>query len=95
MKPSRFGFRKNWPLNMMNKLLKTMALGQIRNNDFSGEEEEDDDDQDTTDEAPSMNKNLQELAHIYRSEDDVKLRYQQHEPLSIVVTNYNIFGCLI
>ena len=72
-----------------------MALGRIRNNDFSGDEEEEDDDQDTTDEAPSMNNNLQKLAHIYRSEDDVKLRFQQHEPLSIVVTNYNIFGCLI
>jgi len=64
MKPSWFGFRKNWPLNMMNKLLKTMALGRIRNNDFSGDEEEDDDDQDTTDEAPSMNNNLQSL-HTY------------------------------
>jgi hypothetical protein len=95
MKPSWFGFRKDWPLNMMNKLLKTMALGRIRNNDFSGEEEDDDYDQDTTDEAPSMNNNLQKLAHMYRSEDDVKLRFQQHEPLSIVVTNDNIFGCLM
>jgi hypothetical protein len=41
-----------------------MALGRIRNNDFSGDEEEDDDDQDTTDEAPSMNNNLQSL-HTY------------------------------
>ncbi len=36
-----------------------MALGRIRNNDFSGGEEEDDDGQDTTDEAPSMKNNLQ------------------------------------
>jgi len=72
-----------------------MALGRIRNNDFSGDEEEDDDDQDTTDEAPSMNNNLQKLAHIYRSENDVKLRFQKHEPLSIVVKNEHIFGCLI
>ena len=42
-----------------------------------------------------MNNNLQKLAHIYRSENDVKLRFQKHEPLSIVVKNEHIFGCLI
>jgi hypothetical protein len=92
MKPTWFGFRKNWQVNMMDKLLKSMALGRIRKNDVTSEENEED--EDDTDEALTLNYS-QKLVHIYKNEEDVNSRFHQCEPLSIVITKDNIFACLL
>jgi hypothetical protein len=91
MKPTWFGFRKNWQVNMMDRLLKSMALSRIRKSDVTLISEEDEDD---TDEAIKVNYS-QKLVHVYKSEEDVNIRFLQHEPLSIVVTKDNNFACLL
>jgi hypothetical protein len=93
MKPTWFGFRKNWQVNMMDKLLKSMALGRIRKNDIQLMEENEED-EDYTDEELWVN-NSQKLVHLYKSQEDVKIRFHQHEPLSIVITKDNVFACLL
>jgi hypothetical protein len=94
MKPTWFEFCKNWQVNLMDKLLKSMALSQIRKSDVTLISEENKEDEDDTDEAIKENYS-QKQVHIYKSEEDVNIRILQHEPLSIVVTNDNIFAELI
>ena len=55
MKPTWFGFRKNWQVNMMDKLLKSMALSRIRKSDVTLISEENEEDEDDTDEAIKVN----------------------------------------
>jgi hypothetical protein len=94
MKPTWFGFRKNWQVNMMDRLLKSMALSRIRKSDVTLISEENEEDEDDTDEAIKVNYS-QKLVHVYKSEEDVNIRFLQHEPLSIVVTKDNNFACLL
>jgi hypothetical protein len=66
MKPTWFGFRKNWQVTMMmDKLLKIMALDRIRKNDvsLSSKSEENEEDEHDTDEALLRVNKLQKLTH--------------------------------
>lgn len=95
IKPTWFGFRKNWQVNMMDKLLKSMALRRINRNDILPVTEESEDIDETGEALMANNSQKEKLVHVYKSEEDVKLMFHQHEPLSIVITKDNIFACLL
>ena len=108
VKPSWNGFRKNWQLNKMDKVLRKMAMIKLQSaslkeeqmDKFIDDDDDDDDDDDSDDEgnakfsANDMFGGLT-LFRRYSSELEVKSHFDKRLPLSVVRLVTEGFCCIL
>ena len=105
VKPTWIGFRKNWQLNMLNRLLRQTAMGRLQSKE--GHTEADaikwmtEDVEDELDEDDPIENNTSDIFqgnHLlkrYSNAADVRRRFQCRRPLSLVRLNNQKFCCVL
>ncbi|MFY7881041.1 MAG: hypothetical protein ACOVR6_01995 [Fimbriimonas sp.] len=102
LKPLWFGFRKNWHLNLMNNLLKRMAIDRVQCAYKKIAEEPNscpqdiDEDADSVDAAEDCGINLsRKMVHKYSSLEHVQALFQNRKPLSLMCLKSGMFACIL
>ena len=88
-KPVWFGFRNNWQANMLESILKRMAIKRVCNDTKYDEIY---DKEEITDEVIS---GFPCFFHSYSGVDSMMSKYNSRQPLSIFRLNDNSFACVV
>lgn len=105
VKPTWIGFRKNWQVNMLDRLLRQTAMGRLQSKEGHTEAdaikwmtEDIEDELDEDDPIENITSDIFQGNHLlkrYSNAGDVRRQFQCRRPLSIVRLNNQKFCCVM
>jgi hypothetical protein len=104
IKPRWHGYRKNWAKNMLDNVLKQMAMSRVEQrghcdiddlNYFDDEEEDEENSPSLRADWSKFSSGNQKFVHRYKNMSDVVARYRNGYPVSVICTSEDKFLCLL